>query len=75
MIENVFIFPRFRGRGYLPFGTLQLLELAINKKYPTAICYIRKDRINALNEFTKLGFKIIKLVKEFRFMGMVWRTL
>ena len=75
MIENVFIFPRFRGRGYLPFGTIQLLESAIHKGYASAICYIRKDRITTLNEFTRLGFKIVKLVREYRFMGKVWRAL
>lgn len=75
MVENVFTFPRFRGRGLLPFGTLQLLELARSRGYASAICYIRKENITSLNEFSKMGFKIMKLLKEYKVFGRVWRTL
>lgn len=75
MIENAFTFPRYRGRGYLQSGTLQLLELARNSGYGSAVCYIRKDRITPLNEFTRMGFKIIKLLGDYKLAGMAWRTL
>lgn len=75
MVENVFTFPRFRGRGLLPYGTLQLLELGRNKGYASAICYIKKDNITSLNEFGKMGFKIMRLLKEYKLFGKVWRTL
>ena len=75
MIENAFTFPNYRGRGYLQFGTRQLLELAMRNDYTSAICYIRTDRITSLNEFSKMGFKIVKMVNEYKFFGNVWRTL
>jgi hypothetical protein len=75
MIENAFTFPRYRGRGYFLSGTMQLLELAKNSGHSSAICYIRKDRIVPLNEFTQMGFKIIKMVREYKLFGKVWRTL
>jgi hypothetical protein len=74
MIENAFTFPAYRGRGYLPCGTQQLLELAKRNHYTSAVCYIRTDRITSVNEFTKMGFKIIRILDEYKFLGKVWRT-
>lgn len=73
MIENAFTFPRYRGQGYLQQGTLQLLELAGDNGFTSAICYVRKDRIAALNEFCRLGFRIVKLATEYKLLGKVWR--
>jgi len=75
MIENAFTFPRYRGRGYFLAGTMQLLELAKKSGYTAAISYIRKDRISPLNEFTQMGFKVIKMVTEYKLLGKAWRTL
>lgn len=75
MIENVFTFPRYRGRGYFQDGTQQLLELAKSNGYCSAICYIRKDRIVPLNEITQMGFRIMKMMREYKFLGKAWRTL
>ncbi len=75
MIENAFTFPSYRGRGYLPFATQQLMELGKNNGYTSAICYIKKNNIVSLNEFTKMGFKITKMVTEYKVLGRVRRTL
>ncbi|SNB46037.1 GNAT family N-acetyltransferase [Geobacter sp. DSM 9736] len=75
MVENVYTFPHYRGRGLLPFGTLQLLEIAKEKGFSSAICYIRNDNITSLNEFYKMGFKIVKIIREYKVLGKVWRTL
>lgn len=75
MIENAFTFPRYRGRGYFLHGTVHLLELAKNSGYSSAVCYIRKDRITPLNEFTQIGFRIIRMVREYKLLGKAWRTL
>jgi len=75
MIENAFTFPPYRGLGYLQSGTLQLLDLARAKGFRSSVCYIRKDNINSLREFTKMGFQITKLVTEYKLFGKVWRTL
>jgi hypothetical protein len=75
MIENAFTFPRYRGTGYLLHGTAALLDLARSKGYRSAICYIRRDRVASLNEFTRMGFRIIRMLSEYRVFGRVWRKL
>lgn len=75
MIENAFTFPRYRGRGYFLEGTRHLLAMARERGYRNAICYIRKDRIASLNQMTRMGFRIVKLVGEYKFLGKAWRAL
>jgi len=75
MIENVFTFPKFRGLNLMPAITIKLLNIAKESGYKSAIMYVRDNSITALNENIKLGFKIIKVVREYRFIGMVKRTL
>ena len=75
MVENAFTFPRFRGLGLMPAVTHELLNMARQEGYTRAICYIRKDRIAALNDFIKLGFKITRLIAEYRFVGFTVRGL
>jgi hypothetical protein len=75
VIENAFTFPRYRGMGYLLYGTTGLLDLARSKGYKSAICYIRKDRVASLNEFTRMGFKIIRILSEYKVFGRAWRNL
>lgn len=75
MVENVFTFVPFRGLGCLQQGTRKLLELARSKGYRSAVCYIRKDRIVSLNEFIKMGFKITRMMPEYKVLGRVWRDL
>ncbi len=75
MIENVFTFPAFRGLGCFQSGTLQLLELARAQGYRSALCYVRKDRFAALTDLVNMGFKITKLMPEYKIFGVVWRAL
>lgn len=75
MVENAFTFPRFRGLGLMPAVTLVLLNIAKEDGYKSAIGYIRKDKIASLNEFVKLGFKITKIVKEYKVVGITKRSL
>jgi hypothetical protein len=75
MIENVFTSPACRGRGFLPFGSWQLLHMAREQGYSRAITYVRKDRIIALNSFLQSGFKISRLVREYKILGTAWRIL
>lgn len=75
MIENAFTFPKFRGLGLLPWVTQKLLMIARESGHTSAITYIRKDKIPSLNEFLKIRFKITKLIKEFRFIGITVRRL
>ncbi len=75
MLENAFTFPKFRGIGLLPNVTSMLLNIAKEAGYKSAVTYIRKDRIAALNEFMKMGFKITKLIPEYKFIGITKRLL
>jgi hypothetical protein len=75
MIENVFTFPSFRGLGCFQSGTGQLLELARGLGYRSALCYVRKDRVAALTDLVNMGFKITKMVPEYKILGRTWRAL
>jgi hypothetical protein len=75
VVENAFTFPRYRGLGYLTYGTTALLDLARSFGYRYAICYIRKDRIASLNDFTQMGFRIRRILCEYKFFGWVSRKL
>jgi hypothetical protein len=75
MIENSFTFPEYRGRGFLPFGTWHLLNSAKELGYKRAVAYVRKDRIDALNQLIHVGFNIKRMVREYKFLGFSWRTL
>lgn len=75
MVENAFTFPAFRGLGYLQRGTQQLLDLAWRRGYRSAVCYIRKENIASLNGFCQMGFRITKIVPEYKFLARVWRSL
>jgi len=75
MLENSFTFPDYRGRGLMPFATWQLLSKAKELGYRRAVTYIRKEKIDSLNQFLHMGFSIKRIVREFKFMGWAWRTL
>jgi len=75
MIENVFTFPAFRGLGCFQSGTRQLLDLARAKGCRSALCYVRKERVAALTDLVTMGFKITKLMPEYKILGKVWRVL
>ncbi len=75
MIENSFTFPDYRGRGLLGYGTWQLLNTAKELGYKRAVAYIRKDRIDPLNCFLRLGFMIKRIVREYKVLGRGWRSL
>ena len=75
MIENVFTFPAFRGLGCFQSGTRQLLDLARARGCRSALCYVRKERVAALTDLVTMGFKITKLMPEYKILGKVWRVL
>jgi hypothetical protein len=75
MIENVFTFPKFRGLNLMPTISIRLLNIAKESGCKSAVMYVRKDRITALNENMKLGFKITKMITEYKFIGKTKRTL
>jgi hypothetical protein len=75
MIENVFTFPKFRGIGLLPHVMGLLINKASEAGYKIAVTYIRADRISSLNEAIIMGFKITKMVTEYKILGFTKRFL
>ncbi|MBN1983158.1 MAG: hypothetical protein JW795_16610 [Chitinivibrionales bacterium] len=75
LVENVFIFPEFRGQGLFPHLTIQLLKQAEQEGYTHALSYVKKNMIAPLNELIAAGFRIISLVEDVKLMGIEWRNL
>lgn len=74
MLENAFTFARYRGLGVMPFVTTELLRKARAEGYSSAVCYVLKENVNALNTNLQVGYKIKRLVREYKFLGRVWRA-
>jgi hypothetical protein len=75
LLENVFTFPGYRGLGYLPYATEQLLVKARETGHQTAVVYIRDDKISTLNEFVHMGFRFANLLRIIQVFGFTRRRL
>lgn len=75
MLENAFSFPDVRGLGLLPCISSDLLVKAGEQGYKSAVIYIKNGQITSLNEFMRLGFKIRKMVREYKILGFTKRML
>jgi ribosomal protein S18 acetylase RimI-like enzyme len=74
MIENSFTFPRYRGFGLMQFLSTELLLRARDQGYAGAVCFVIKENLNALNQLIQMGFKIRRIVREYKLLGQVWRN-
>jgi len=74
MLENSFTFPRYRGFGLMQFVSTELLLVARGQGYSGAVCYVIKENLNALNQLIQMGFKIRRIVREYKVLGQVWRN-
>jgi len=75
MLENSFTFPRFRGFGVMYFGTMELLLKYRDQGYHSAMCYVIKENVPALNQLLQMGFRIRRIIREYKVFGHVWRDL
>jgi hypothetical protein len=75
LLENVFTFPRYRGLGYLPFVSEQLLLKARETGSQTVIAYIRDDKLSTLNEFVRMGFLFANRLRIVQIFGLTFRKL
>lgn len=73
MIENAFTFPAFRGRGFLGFGTWELLNLAKAQGHARAVTFVHTETLEALNTFVQMGFRIQRRLREVSVCGWPWR--
>ena len=69
MIENAFVFPKFRAYGLFPSLSLHLLECAKKQGYQVAITVTKKDQMAVLNTLIAMGFRLLSLTTELRFIG------
>ena len=75
MIENAFTYPKFRGYGYLPYVSQNLLDIAQEQGYKSVVGYIKINKIPSLNDFYKMGFKVTQLLRERKLLGSIYRNL
>jgi hypothetical protein len=74
LIENIFIFPRFRAAGVFPTVNHEVLELARREGFRVCAAHIRKDNIASLNAYLDLGFRMRGLLTSYSLAGVSWRT-
>jgi hypothetical protein len=75
MIENVFVFPSFRGLGCFETANHAVLDLALREGFRRCHTYVRKDNVASINGNLDLGFRIRKLLTSYSVAGVSWRTL
>jgi hypothetical protein len=75
LLENVFTFPGYRGLGYLPFVSEQLLLKAKEAGFQTVIAYIRDDKLATFNEFVQMGFRFANRLRIIQLFGFTRRRL
>jgi len=75
MLQNFFTFPRFRGLGYMPAMVVDLMKMAKEDGYRNVIGYVRKDRVGTINEMINIGFKLRKLIREYKIFGKTSKAL
>jgi hypothetical protein len=75
MIEDLLVFPPFRGLGTFPTANHHLLTLAQSEGFRACTAYVRKDNVASLNGYFDLGFRIGKLLTAYNLAGSTWRSL
>lgn len=75
MLENVFIYPRFRGIGVFPTVNHHVVSVARAEGFRACHAYIRKDNLVSLNGFLAMGFQLKRLLTGYNLAGLSWRTL
>jgi ribosomal protein S18 acetylase RimI-like enzyme len=75
MIENIFIFPRFRGMGVFPTVNHKAITVAKDEGFQVCKAYVNSDNIASLNWYVSLGFRIEKLLTGYHVAGHTWGTV
>lgn len=75
MLENIFIFPPFRGVGVFPTVNHDTISVAKREGFRICKAYVGKDNIASLNSYFSLGFRIEKLVTGYQLAGRTWGTI
>jgi ribosomal protein S18 acetylase RimI-like enzyme len=75
MMENVFVFPPFRGVGLFPTVNHDTISIARQEGFRICKAYVAKDNIASLNSYFSLGFRIEKLLTSYQIAGRTWGTI
>jgi GNAT superfamily N-acetyltransferase len=75
MLENVFVYPRFRGIGVFPTVNHHVVQVARREGFRACNAYIRKDNLASLNGFLAMGFQLQRLLTGYNLAGRSWRNL
>jgi hypothetical protein len=75
MIENIFVFPPFRGVGVFPTVNHDTISIARQEGFRLCKAYVGKDNIASLNSYFSLGFRIEKLLTGYQLAGHTWGTI
>lgn len=75
MLENVFVYPRFRGLGAFLASNHRVVDVARREGFSHATAYIRKDNVASLNGFLAMGFQLRRLLTGYSLAGVSWRNL
>lgn len=73
MVENLYILPEYRKIGVFSTVNILLLKKALDDGFSVCNTFIRKDNIEALNGFIKIGFSLKRLFFAINFLGKAWR--
>lgn len=74
LIENIYTFEKYRGKGIMPSVTVKLCELARSKGFKRIITYVRQDNVASLRGMKKAGFKQFEEVPELKFLFFTRRN-
>ncbi|ABS25415.1 hypothetical protein [Anaeromyxobacter sp. Fw109-5] len=75
MIENIFIFPAFRGLGLFPTVNHATISVAMREGFQICKAYVSKDNVASLNSYFGLGFRIEQLITGVHLAGGTWGTI
>lgn len=68
LLENVFTFEKYRGKGIMASVIAELCEIAGGKGFKRMLAYVRDDNVPALKGFERAGFKRFEEVPEVKFL-------
>ena len=68
LVENVFTFEKYRGKGVMPSAIDVLSRLARRKGFKRMLTCVREDNTYSLRGFEKAGFKKFGEIRETRFL-------
>lgn len=75
MIENIFIFPAFRGLGLFPTINDATLGAARREGFQICKAYVGKENVASLNSYFSLGFRIERLITGYHVAGRTFGTI